>query len=104
MAQEFQRTEKPQEVIASWPQRLARRVSAGEVGSLPVLIGLILIAIVFQAANKNFLSPLNLTNLLVQIASMGTLSVGIVLVLLIGEIDLSVGSVSGLCALISSTP
>jgi D-xylose transport system permease protein len=100
MAQEFQRMEKSQEAVANWPQRLARRVSAGEVGSLPVLLGLVLIAIVFQAANPNFLTPLNLTNLLVQIASMGTLSVGIVLVLLIGEIDLSVGSVSGLCAAI----
>jgi D-xylose transport system permease protein len=100
MAHEYQGTEKPQEVITSLPQRLARRVSTGELGSLPVLLGLVLIAIIFEAANPNFLSPLNLTNLLVQIASMGTLSVGIVMVLLIGEIDLSVGSVSGLCAAI----
>ncbi len=98
MAQEFHSTEKPQNVITSWPKRLAQRVSAGEIGSLPVLLGLLLIAIIFQAANPNFLTPLNLTNLLVQISSMGTLSVGIVLVLLIGEIDLSIGSVSGLCA------
>jgi D-xylose transport system permease protein len=72
----------------------------GDVGSLPVLLGLILIAVVFQIANPNFLTPLNLTNLLVQITAVGTLAVGVVLVLLIGEIDLSIGSVSGLTAAI----
>jgi D-xylose transport system permease protein len=77
--------------------QLVRRVFHGDIGSLPVLIGLILIGIIFQIANPNFLTPLNLTNLLVQIAATGTISVGIVLILLIGEIDLSVGTVSGLC-------
>ena len=67
----------------------------GDIGSLPVLLGLILIAIIFQLADRHFLSPLNLTNLMVQIAAVGAISVGIVLVLLIGEIDLSVGAVSG---------
>ena len=77
---------------------LTRSLAQIDIGSLPVLLGLILIAIIFQLANRHFLSPLNLTNLMVQIASVGTISVGIVLVLLIGEIDLSVGAVSGLCA------
>ncbi len=86
------------ESTLSWPKRLSRQIIAGEVGALPVLLGLVLIALIFQLANRNFLTPLNLTNLLVQIAAMGTISVGIVLVLLIGEIDLSVGAVSGLCA------
>jgi D-xylose transport system permease protein len=63
-----------------------------------VVLGLILIAAIFQWANPNFLTPLNLTNLMVQIAAVGTISVGIVFVLLIGEIDLSVGAVGGLCA------
>ena len=75
-----------------------RRVSQGEIGSLPVVAALILIAIVFQSLNPNFLTPRNLTNLVLQIAAMGTISVGVVLVLLLGEIDLSVGAVSGLCA------
>jgi D-xylose transport system permease protein len=75
-----------------------RRLAQGDVGSLPVLLGLILIAIIFQLANRYFLSPLNLTNLIVQISAVGTISVGVVLVLLIGEIDLSVGAVSGLTA------
>jgi D-xylose transport system permease protein len=72
------------------------RVTSGDVGSLPVIAGLILIWVVFDFLNPNFLSPRNLTNLVVQIADIGIVSVGIVLVLLLGEIDLSVGSVYGL--------
>ena len=64
----------------------ARRPRAGRgVDLLPV-------------SNSNFLSSGNLTNLMLQIAAFGTISVGVVLVLLLGEIDLSVGSVSGLAA------
>jgi len=70
----------------------------GNIDSLPVLLGLALIATIFQIANPNFLTPLNLTNLIVQISAVGTIAVGVVLVLLIAEIDLSVGAVSGLCA------
>jgi D-xylose transport system permease protein len=75
---------------------LWRRVSSGDVGSLPVILGLVLIWAVFDYLNPNFLSPRNLTNLTVQITDIGIVSVGIVLVLLLGEIDLSVGSVYGL--------
>jgi len=83
---------------ASLFSSLSQRLLHGDIGSLPVLLGLILIAVIFQIANPNFLTPLNLTNLLVQIAAVGTIAVGVVLVLLIGEIDLSIGSVSGLTA------
>lgn len=79
-----------------------RRVRQGELGALPVLFGLILIAIVFQVQNSHFLTPLNLTNLMAQIAPVGVISVGVVLILLLGEIDLSVGSVSGFCAAITA--
>ncbi len=81
-------------------QGVVQRLGQGEIGSLPVLLGLILIAIIFQLANPHFLTPVNLTNLVVQISSIGTMSVGVVLVLLIGEIDLSVGAVSGVTAAI----
>jgi D-xylose transport system permease protein len=77
---------------------VTQRLAHGDIGSLPVLGGLALIAIIFQIANSNFLTPLNLTNLMVQISAVGTMAVGVVLVLLIAEIDLSVGAVSGLCA------
>src|SRR6202158_4344335 len=77
-------------------ESLQRRVASGDVGSLPVILGLFLIWAVFTYLNPLFLSPLNLTNLMAQIAATGIVSVGIVLVLLLGEIDLSVGSVYGL--------
>jgi D-xylose transport system permease protein len=75
---------------------LQRRFATGDVGSLPVIFGLVLIWAIFYLQNPLFLSPGNLTNLAGQIAPTGIVSVGIVLVLLLGEIDLSVGSVYGL--------
>lgn len=76
------------------------RVRTGDLGSLPVIAGLIIIWTIFQVLNPNFLSSLNLVNLTMQSAAVGTIAIGIVLVLLIGEIDLSVGSVSGVSAAI----
>lgn len=67
----------------------------GEAASLRVLVVLALIWIVFTIANDRFLTAGNLTNLTLQVAATGTISVGVVLVLLLGEIDLSVGAVSG---------
>ena len=84
--------------LGAWVRSLRERVTQGDVGSLPVILGLILIWAIFQYLNPNFLSPRNLTNLILQIADIGTIAVGIVLVLLLGEIDLSAGSVSGLAA------
>ncbi|MDT9683074.1 sugar ABC transporter permease [Streptomyces sp. TRM76323] len=75
-----------------------RRLGTGEVGVLPVVIGVLVIWTVFQLLNGNFLAPRNLSNLSVDIVGTGMIAVGIVFVLLIGEIDLSVGSVSGLAA------
>ncbi len=77
---------------------LLTRVRGGDLGSLPVVIGLVLIGTVFQALNPVFLSSTNLVNLTMQCAAIGTIALGVVLVLLVGEIDLSVGSVSGLAA------
>ena len=68
---------------------------AGEIGALPVVLALVVIAVIFQVQNDKFLSAQNLTNLIVQMAPVAIISLGIVFVLLIGEIDLSVGVVSG---------
>ncbi|MEH3054238.1 MAG: sugar ABC transporter permease [Patulibacter minatonensis] len=78
--------------------RVLRRLAAGELGSLRVLIVLALIWLIFAIANDRFLTAINLTNLTLQIAAVGCISVGVTLVLLLGEIDLSVGAVSGLAA------
>lgn len=69
-----------------------------QLGSARVALVLALIWIIFQSRNDNFLSSFNLTNLVLQIAAVGTISIGVVLILLLGEIDLSVGAVSGLAA------
>ncbi|MCW2989154.1 MAG: inner-rane translocator [Solirubrobacterales bacterium] len=75
-----------------------RRLVQGDLASLRVVIGLALIWAIFQYENERFLSAQNLTNLMLQIAATGLISIGIVYVLLLGEIDLSVGAVSGLAA------
>src|SRR5204862_4665945 len=77
-----------------------RRFGQGEFSSLRVIIILAVIWAIFQAAESRFLTAPNLVNLSLQIAGVGTISVGVVLVLLLGEIDLSIGIVSGLCAAI----
>ena len=70
----------------------------GDLASLRVVIGLALIWAIFQFENDRFLSAQNLTNLMLQITATGLISIGVVYVLLLGEIDLSVGAVSGLAA------
>jgi D-xylose transport system permease protein len=77
-----------------------RRFVQGDLASLRVLLGVAVIWIIFQSQNDRFLSAVNLTNLMLQITAVGLISVGVVYVLLLGEIDLSVGAVSGLCAAI----
>jgi D-xylose transport system permease protein len=70
------------------------RVKAGELGSLPLMIGLIIILVVFGIAEDVFFTPRNFTNLLLQMSGIATIAIGIVFVLLIAEIDLSVAYVS----------
>jgi D-xylose transport system permease protein len=75
-----------------------RRLAQGELGTVPVIVGIAIIWVIFWIANDRFLTPGNLTNLGLQVAAIGTISIGVVLVLLLGEIDLSVGQLSGLAA------
>jgi simple sugar transport system permease protein/D-xylose transport system permease protein len=77
-----------------------RRVRAGDLGVLPVVVGLVIIWTIFQILNPVFLSSDNLVNLTLECCSVGVISLGIVCVLIAGQIDLSVGSVSGLCGAI----
>ncbi|MCZ7457394.1 sugar ABC transporter permease [Streptomyces sp. WMMC940] len=72
-----------------------RKLHAGDLGSIPVVIGLILICAIFQSLNSQFLSAQNLSNIAVTMVATGMMAVGIIFVLLLGEIDLSVGAVSG---------
>jgi D-xylose transport system permease protein len=90
--------------LAAAPGTLAQygwqRLRTGELGPLPVIVALAIIWTYFQTQESVFLSARNLSNLVLQIAVTGTIAIGIVLVLLLGEIDLSVGSVAILCSAI----
>lgn len=74
------------------------RVRQGELGLVPAMLGLLVIWTFFQLKEPTFLTARNLSNLVLQIGVTGTLAIGVVLVLLLSEIDLSVGSVSILCS------
>jgi D-xylose transport system permease protein len=74
------------------------RVRSGDLGALPVVLGLAVIWSVFTALNPLFVSSVNLVNLLFESSTVGVISLGIVCILMVGEIDLSVGSVSGLAS------
>jgi D-xylose transport system permease protein len=71
------------------------RLKAGDVGSLPVIVGMIVIVIFFTAKSSVFFSAINFNNLIVQMAGTTVVAIGVVFVLLLGEIDLSIGYVSG---------
>lgn len=76
------------------------RIRTGNLGLLPVILGIIVIYVIFQNLNPFFLSSNNMANLLMESTPVGFLALGIVFVLLLGQIDLSVGSVSGLSSAI----
>jgi D-xylose transport system permease protein len=77
------------------------RVRGGDIGSLPAILGLVALFIVFSIANDKFLSTLNLANLITQSGSICVLAMGLVFVLLLGEIDLSAGVAGGVAAAIT---
>ncbi|MBW5284985.1 sugar ABC transporter permease [Burkholderia gladioli] len=80
-----------------------RRVRAGDLGSLPVVAGLVIIWTVFTSLNPVFVSADNLVNLLFDCSTVGVISLGIVCVLMVGQIDLSVGSISGFASALVGT-
>lgn len=73
------------------------KVKAGQVGALPALLGLFVLCIVFGTQSSVFLTPGNLANLLTQAAAVIVIAMGLVFVLLLGEIDLSAGYAAGVC-------
>ncbi|TPK91614.1 MULTISPECIES: sugar ABC transporter permease [unclassified Mesorhizobium] len=79
------------------------RVRSGDLGSLPVIVGLVVIWTVFTSLNPVFVSSSNLVNLLFDCSTVGVIALGIVCVLMVGEIDLSVGSISGFASAMVGT-
>jgi len=93
-----------QEILAQslgqYMRAWGQRIRGGDSGVLPVLLGIIIIAIAFQVANGKFLSPQNLVNLFEQSSIYMLLAMAEIFALLLGEIDLSVGLVMGLGAVL----
>lgn len=99
MSTESAATATPAATAGDVPQPrldIFRRFLQGDLAELRVILVLAVIWAIFQSQEDRFLTATNLTNLLLQITAVGLISVGVVLVLLLGEIDLSVGAVSGL--------
>jgi D-xylose transport system permease protein len=92
----------PTATLGAYARRWLDNVRGGELGSLPIILGLLVIGVVFQVQNANFLTAGNFVNLMVQAAAYALVAIGIVFVLLLGEIDLSVGYVSGVAGVIVS--
>jgi D-xylose transport system permease protein len=82
--------DKMAEYLRGWLQR----VRDGELGTLPIIVGLVLIVVTFAILEDNFFTERNFTNLLLQMSAVATIAIGVVFVLLVGEIDLSVAFVS----------
>src|SRR5579884_466457 len=88
--------------LSQYARQRLRSLREGELGALPIVVGIVVIAIYFQARNSNFLTAGNFVNLLAQMAAVTIIGMGVVFVLLLGEIDLSVGYVSGMGGVIAA--
>ncbi|TCO19745.1 D-xylose transport system permease protein [Kribbella steppae] len=103
--QDEPRSGKPPEGLAALGTYLSdylARVRGGELGSIPALTGLVVITAVFALVHPGFLSAYNLEALVIQAAPIIVMAMGLVFVLLLGEIDLSAGTTGGLCSAITA--
>jgi D-xylose transport system permease protein len=88
------RQEPRPETVSGYAHMWLQRVRDGELGSLPIVVGLVIILVTFAILEDAFFTERNFTNLLLQMSAVATIAIGVVFVLLIGEIDLSVAFVS----------
>jgi D-xylose transport system permease protein len=84
--------------LSSYVRAYWRRVRGGEMGSLPAILGIVVLVVGFSSFRPVFFTPGNFANLLPQAAGGIVIAMGLVFVLLVGEIDLSAGYTSGTCA------
>jgi D-xylose transport system permease protein len=88
--------------LAGYSRQWIDNVRGGELGVLPIIVGIVVIGIYFQARNSNFLTAGNFVNLIAQMSPFAIIGMGMVFVLLLGEIDLSVGYVSGMGGVVAA--
>src|SRR5690606_18449074 len=89
--------------LSSYARDYLRRISGGELGALPALLGIVTLCVVFTIADPIFFSAANFANVLTQGAAVTVIAMGLIFVLLLGEIDLSAGFTSGVCAAVLAT-
>ncbi len=87
-----------EETLSNHFRTYVQKVRGGDIGSLPAIIGLVIASVVFGILRPNFFSERNFANLFQQGAAVIFIAMGLVFVLLLGEIDLSAGFTSGVCA------
>ncbi|MEU4775963.1 ABC transporter permease [Micromonospora sp. NPDC023644] len=90
----------PPPTLGSHARNYVSRVRGGDIGALPAVLGLVVLCTVFSIMQPTFLSAGNFANLFTQGAAVTLIAMGLVFVLLLGEIDLSAGFASGVCAAI----
>jgi D-xylose transport system permease protein len=88
--------------IADSARDYLNRLRGGDMGSLPAILGLIVLFVVFSSLHDRFLTTYNMANLVIQAGSICVLAMGLVFVLLLGEIDLSAGVTGGAAATITA--
>jgi D-xylose transport system permease protein len=93
---EIQAAAEDQDSVAAILRARWQAIKSGDVGSLPVIIGIVAIGLFFNQKSDIFFSAVNFQNLIQQMAAVSVIAIGVVFVLLIGEIDLSIGYASGL--------
>lgn len=103
VAQDEPESREPVEGLAAlgaYTRGYLARVRGGELGSIPALVGLVVITVVFAVVHPGFLSAYNIEALVIQAAPIIVMAMGLIFVLLLGEIDLSAGTTGGLCSAI----
>jgi D-xylose transport system permease protein len=88
--------------LGAYARDYLARVRGGELGSIPAIVGLIVITVVFAVLHQGFLSAYNIEALVIQAAPIIVMAMGLIFVLLLGEIDLSAGTTGGLCSAITA--
>ncbi|WP_370325663.1 sugar ABC transporter permease [Euzebya sp.] len=88
--------------VGDYARAWFQRVKAGDLGNLPIIIGLLVITVVFTSLNERFLSSINFVNLIVQTSPFVVIAIGAVFVLAIAEVDLSVGYLSGVSMVVAA--
>jgi D-xylose transport system permease protein len=88
--------------VSSYIRDYWGRIRGGDLGTLPAILGLIVLSLIFGVTTDTFFSGLNFANLFNQSAQVVFIAMGLVFVLLLGEIDLSAGFTSGLCGAVAA--